>query len=125
MALEHRFDDDERLLVITGTSLPAVQAARQSLAMIGVDPRVAILRGALILVAPDAPPPAGVDVLVMSGMLSSLTHLIGGPVAIVVSGPKHESAASMMALAGDRLHRVEYFSSEAEARAWLKSEASQ
>lgn len=125
MALEHRFDDDERLLVITGTALPAVQAARQSLAMIGADPRVAHLRGALILVAPDAPPPAGVDILVMSGLLSSLTHLISGPVAIVVSGLKHESAASMMALAGDRPHRVEYFPGEAEARAWLKSEASQ
>lgn len=124
MALEHRIEEDGQLLVIAGASLPAVNAARQSLAAMVEEPRLSQVRAALILVAPDAPAPVGMDVLVMSGILSSLTHVIDGPAAIVVSGVRHETAASMMALAGDRPHRVEYFTSEAAARAWLTSEAS-
>lgn len=122
MALEHRIDEGDRLLVITGASSSAVDAARQSLGVVASDPRVQALGGVLILVAPDSPVPAGMDILVMSGILSSLTHIVDGPVAIVVPGPRHESAASMIALAGDRPHRVEYFVRESDARAWLRKE---
>ncbi|MFN7915062.1 MAG: hypothetical protein U0Q55_06960 [Vicinamibacterales bacterium] len=124
MRLEHRIDEEARLLVIAGTPAPAVQAARESVAFVASDPRVAGVRGALILVSAETPTPSGMDILLMSGLLSSLTHIVAGPVAIVVAGEQHESAASMMALSGDRPHRVEYFSNEADARNWLQAERS-
>lgn len=122
MTLQHRIDD-EHLLVITGASLPAVDAARQSLGAVAADARVARTRGALILVSPDTPVPAGTDLLMMSSLLSSLTQVVDGPVAMVVTGPRHEYAASLIALSAERPHRVEYFTTEAEARAWLRTEA--
>jgi hypothetical protein len=121
--LEHRIDD-EQLLVITGDSLPAVDAARESIAALAADDRVSGVRAALILVSPDSPAPSGTDVLLMSGLLSSLMHIVDGPVAIVVTGARHEFVASMIALSADRPHRVEYFTSEPAARAWLRTEVS-
>lgn len=122
LTLEHRIEAEERLVVITGASLPAVTSARESVGRLADDPNVGRGFGVLILVDPGAPPPSGVDILVMSGLLTSLTHTVHGPVAIVTPGAAQSAPASMMALAGDRPHRVQSFSSEHDARVWLRTQ---
>ncbi|MGE3955790.1 MAG: hypothetical protein AB7H96_03655 [Vicinamibacterales bacterium] len=120
--LEHRIEQDARLIVITGSAAPAVGAARSSIDELAGDPRLCEGFGVLILVAPEALPPAGLDVIRMSGLLTALTQLVDGPVAIVVSAPPQVLPASMMSLAGDRGHRVECFTREADARTWLRTQ---
>ncbi len=120
--LEHRIEAAERLVVISGASAPAVASARESVGRLADDPNVGKGFGVLILVASDAPPPSGVDILVMSGLLTALTHSVDGPVAIVTPGAAQSAPASMMALAGDPPHRVQSFTSEHDARIWLRTQ---
>lgn len=120
--LEHTIEGDSRIVVIGGPSAPPLEAARESLTQLAADPRLRQGFGVLILVSPDAPPPSGIDILRMAGILTSLTQTVAGPVAIVVQGEEQAVPARMMALAGDRPYRVECFSAEHEARLWLRTQ---